>query len=505
LFRILVRKKINIVWFKKDFRLQDHAPLAEAIKQDLPILFISFFEPHLMAQPDSDERHWRFIFQSINDIKTALAIHHIPFYDFHADAVPSFELLIAHFDIEYIFSHQEIGNAASFVRDKELKTLFKNTPITWKEFPTNGIIRGLKNRKTWSINWMETMTADISSIELTTIQPVEINKVLFPLIEALPLPQNIKTPNNNFQPGGFMACHQYLHSFFNNRKVNYAKHISKPTESRRSCSRISPYLTYGNISMRQLFQASIIAKKQTGDKRNIDFFMTRLHWHCHFIQKFESECRMEFENANHGFDLLHKEVNDDFVQAWKAGQTGIPLIDACMHAVIATGYLNFRMRSMLVSFLTHHLFQPWQVGAIHLAKQFLDYEPGIHYPQFQMQAGTVGVNTIRIYNPVKQSMDHDPEGLFIKKWLPVLQNVPISFIHEPWKMNEMDQQLCGVIIGKDYPAPIVDLASAGAFARKNLWAAKKSKAVKEDNQRILAKHTKRKTEKEEPLRLPFVD
>jgi deoxyribodipyrimidine photo-lyase len=201
---------------------------------------------------------------------------------------------------------------------------------------------------------------------------------------------------------------------------------------------------------------------------------------------------MEFENLNRGFDALRTHINEQYVAAWKNGVTGVPLIDACMRCVIQTGYLNFRMRSMLASFLTHHLWQPWQAGAAHLAKQFLDYEPGIHYPQFQMQAGTMGVHTIRIYNPVKQGKDHDPYGLFIKKWIPELAKVPVEFIHEPWQMSEMEQQLHSIQLGIDYPLPIIDVQKAAAFARKHLWDAKKTTAVNIENKRVLEVHTKRR-------------
>lgn len=482
------KQKINIVWLKRDIRSQDHLPLQKAEDHLLPYLIIYLFEPSLIAYPDTSIRHLQFQYQSIMQFNQKLLHYQKQVNIYYTEAIDVFTSIQAQFEIQYIFSYQESGISITYERDKTIAKFCADNHICWQQFQRDGIIRGLMNRDGWDKQWFTTMHAPIVQ---------NVYRIHSPIIHAhtFTIPQQLLAEltdyPSEFQPAGEDYAWKYLYSFVQNRGTNYHKNLSKPLASRTSCARISPYLSWGNISIKQVYQFVYSHLQSITHTFTFKNFLTRLHWHCHFIQKFEMECTYETQCVNAGYELLPHTTNLLFIEAFKQGKTGIPLVDACMRCLIVTGWLNFRMRAMLVSFFCHHLFQDWRQATYYLAQLFLDYEPGIHYPQFQMQAGTTGVNTIRMYNPVKQSQDHDPQGEFIKKWLPELQSVPSQFIHEPHTMSIMEQQLCGVIIGIQYPKPIVDIEIAGREARKAIWGHRNNSLVKIENERILAKHVRK--------------
>jgi deoxyribodipyrimidine photo-lyase len=232
---------------------------------------------------------------------------------------------------------------------------------------------------------------------------------------------------------------------------------------------------------------------QRGDwPRALRGFDQRLHWHCHFIQKLESQPDLEFQEL-HPLTAGLRASEPERLAAWAAGRTGLPFVDACMRALIATGWINFRMRAMLMSVASYQLWLPWRDSGLVLARLFVDYEPGIHWSQCQMQSGTTGINTIRIYNPIKQGQDHDPQGLFLRQWLPELARVPVVHLHEPWTMPISTQASAGFALGIDYPLPLVDPAAAAREAKQRIWARRQEPGFRELAATVLQTHGSRRS------------
>jgi deoxyribodipyrimidine photo-lyase len=482
-----VIEDINIVWLKRDLRTQDHAALEVAEKHELPYLILFLFEPELIEYPDTSLRHLQFCYHSIQSMDKELEPNGKKVVCCYGNALRVFQLIVNQFNIKNVFSYQESGIQVTWERDKKLKQLFDRKSIQWLQFQRDGVIRGIENRSNWDKKWYAKINGQI--IQNTYSKQEDLGfKNNFSLPEIFE--ERVKEYPIEYQLAGENNAWKYLRSFTKERGFNYHRHISKPWESRTSCARISPFLAWGNLSVRQAVHHVYFHPNKEKNKRAFTGMLTRLNWHCHFIQKFEQECSYETICINRGYEKLERVKNESFIQAWKDGLTGFPLVDANMRCVKATGWINFRMRAMVVSLLTHHLDQDWRTGVYHLANQFLDYEPGIHYPQFQMQAGTTGTNTVRIYNPTKNSIAHDEDGSFIKKWVPELRNVPPEFIHEPGKMTLLDQSFCETIIGKDYPAPIINLEKTGKVARDKIWGHRSDLLVKQENRRIVQTHIK---------------
>ena len=483
----------HIVWFKRDLRVTDHVPLADAAARG-KVLPLYVIEPELWAQPDVSSRHWQFIRASLLDLSHSLARRGAPLVIRRGEIIEVLSQLKRELGEVTLWSHEETGNAWTYARDLRVAGWCREQGIAWHEAPSHGVRRRLADRDHWASARDAIMSAPVLSapvqLQTVTIQSQPLPAIEDPIFGAV-------TPC--VQAGGRQEGKRVLQTFLERRSRDYMRSISKPGISARHCSRLSAHIAYGTLSVREIEQATARrvlllkdfaeAQRDTPDEadsraamawvRQLNAFRSRLAWRCHFVQKLEQQPRLEHECMHPAFEgMREQDFRQDFFDAWCAGQTGYPLIDACMRSLHVNGWITFRMRAMLVSFASYHLWLDWRRTAPYMARLFTDYEPGIHYSQFQMQSGVTGINAIRIYNPIKQSRDQDPEGRFIRRYVPEIAHLPDELVHEPWLLGDPI---------KDYPAPIVDHAEAVRATRARMAVYRQEEGFKEQAREVYRK------------------
>ncbi len=492
----------ELVWFKRDLRWHDHAALARAA-QSGPVRCIHVVEPGLWQQPDAALHHFEFARESLMALDTELRRRGGRIEVHWGELTDVLQRIWTQAPFARLHSHEETGNGYTFDRDLKVRAWCRSHGVTWQEHRQFGVVRRLRHRNQWQAAYEAQMALPQEEVrDLTFWSPGQtvcidpVNKVFDP--ESVPAPPHLAHQARQRQSGGRDLALATLHSFLKGRSLGYRGGMSSPLTAPDACSRLSPYLAWGCLSMRELIQTTqahlaSLPEQASRHRASLSAFISRLYWHCHFIQKLESEPEIEWRNMHRGYDGLREDdFNPLHFEALKQARTGWPMVDASVVMLRETGWLNFRMRAMLVSVAAYPLWLHWRPVGEWLATQFLDYEPGIHWSQLQMQSGTTGINTTRVYNPIKQAQDHDPQGRFVRRWLPAMRKVPDEWLWEPWRMPAEVQSRVGLKVGVDIAVPLVDLAAATREAKNRIHALRRSDAIQAGKQAVIEKHASRK-------------
>lgn len=462
-----------LVWFKRDLRVRDHAPLAEAMHFE-SALGLVVIEPQWLESPECDPRHVGFLLDCVAALQRDLAARGLPLLVRVGAMSKVLQSLRLEFAFTHLFSHEETGPGWSYTRDLAVAEWCRSEGVRWTELPQTGVVRRLRSRSGWAGRWLQRMNAPEATSAGGFRAAPRLESSSVPTLRELGLPDL----GPLLPAGGELAAWAVLDSFLGGRAHDYRRSMSSPLSAAEGCSRLSAHLAFGTISMRCVHQATEARIAATSD-RSLAYalrgFASRLRWHCHFMQKLEDEPAIEWRNVARTVDGLRpgdgvnqSPLDAERLQAWSEGRTGYPMVDACMRQLRATGWLNFRMRAMLVSFAAYHLGLHWREPGLFLARQFLDFEPGIHWSQMQMQSGTTGINTLRIYSPAKQARDQDPQGHYIQQWVPEIGTAA-------------------------YPPPIVDERTAVAAAKEKLYGLRQTREAHAEASAIQEKHGSRKS------------
>lgn len=474
---------VAILWFKRDLRLHDHPALAHAAEGERAVLPLYIVEPDYWRLADTSARQWRFTAECLEELAEGLEALGAPLQVHMGDAVEVLCGLAAAHGVTRLVSHEETGNAWTYTRDRRVSEWARSAGVEWVELPQSGVVRRLASREAWGRKPVVHAPEGLRAVPGLADCPIPEARDLALRFDPCP----------GRQRGGRARGLALMESFLSERGQEYRHAMSSPLKAENACSRLSPFLALGALSGREVAQAAAARKGEVRGRRDgwpgsLQSFTRQLAWRDHFMQALEDSPSIEqrcLHSAYEGLRLAKPDVGR--LAAWQKGETGVPFVDACMRALTETGWLNFRMRAMLASFASYHLWLDWRLTGQHLARLFTDYEPGIHWWQMQIQSGTTGVYAVRISDPVKQGCAQDPTGAFTRRWLPELTPVPDAYLDQPWLWPGAHR-----LLGRAYPAPIVDVAQAGRAARSRLWAVRRGDAFHAEAKRLLERQAGRK-------------
>lgn len=466
----------DIVLIHRNVRMLDNPALFHGSKnQDYGVIYL--FDKNYWEANGKSEIQFNFLLDCLEDFDRKLKEKNSQLFVFSGNYLDFQKWIETNFyestihvnhctDVSYF--RDDFSNFRDFFIEKKKIKIYSDFGIQVKA----------PNRDKWASDWEDQMSKPLLKEPYANQKIKKIDEPLKTLSHFLKDLKLLRNKYSSFQEGGSDEAYSLLDTFLKHRCAGYSFKMSSPHEAEHSCSRLSPHIAFGCISIREIYQKLLKELEITSYKKDLNSFKKRLYWHCHFIQKLETEPELEFNSMHSMCDELRPNFDSEIVERWIQGKTGFPFLDACILYLKEYGWINFRMRAMIMSFASYNLWQPWQKTSPLLAKLFVDYEPGIHISQVQMQSGVTGINLPRIYSVSKQSMDHDINANWIKRVIPELQSSDSESIHY-------------ANLGKQYIEPITDLRKSSKAAREKIWSIRSDVKFKNIAKKVYLKHGSR--------------
>lgn len=453
--------KRAIWWVRRDLRLIDNQALICAQEQAEEVIPAFIFDPRLLNSAYAGEKRLAFLFQGLRSLDDRLRQRGSYLVLRRGDPAEELQQLISETGAEAIFAEPDVSPFARR-RDGEIS---RKMNLIWCGSPAvrapGTVIKPDGEPYTVFTPFSRAWRAlpGISS-EATFKAPEFIHTP--DGISSAPIPDSRGATVLSRFPAGEEEAQRRLDWFVNGGYI-YQYASGRDRQDLAGTSQLSPYLRFGMLSPRQAVSAAmkaIQAATDAAERKGAETWLNELIWrefYIHILYHFPQVRRRNFRLQN-----VRWENKPDLFSAWCAGRTGYPVVDAAMRQLVESGWMHNRSRMIVASFLTKDLLIDWRWGEKFFMQHLIDGDPAANNGGWQWTAGT-GTDAapyFRIFNPVSQSMKHDPEGTYIRRWLPELRDVPDEFIHEPWKMPADVQRTAGCIIGLNYPSPIVDHALA---------------------------------------------
>ncbi len=452
--------EVYALWFRRDFRLQDHHALyklAERLTESGGSWFGFFIvDPMFTEEIDLSNDYF---FQTVEHFCMTCEKNSIPIQIMEGKPEEQIKKLLENVEnIKGIYTNEDEWGYGK-ERDDRVKDLCEAYDVEFHSFLDYNLHGSYDIcKKDGGLYQVFTPYYKVwRSIDKPQPYPVPIETLkehhhLPDEIESTDFCQLLKRCELTWERMGEEQAYENAKQFVNERLGSYNDKRDIP--SKNGTSRLSFYLRTGTLSIRTLY--SLVEEESDSDAK--ETYVKELAWRDFYNCVLTQYPNAENEEIQDKYRGLEWHFNENLFEAWREGKTGFPIVDAGMRQMNSIGWMHNRLRMITASFLSKDLLVNWRYGEQYFARKLIDYDPASNIGGWQWAAsvGTDAVPYFRIFNPTTQSKRFDPDGAYIRKWIPELNDVPKKYIHEPWKMNKSDQQEYGCMLGKDYPEPIVD-------------------------------------------------